>query len=199
MPTTESPEKLLEVAVGRLLQHSNGIDLEAVARTSNSRLGTAQLWALMLIYRYAAVTGAADLLDIADDRRVPRQVLEPTFDRLVTTGFATRSGAEYSLTPAGSAEVGSARNVISSWITETLTQSDEFQGAPERIHVQSALDRIARGVLVERESARRQSRPPKLGPPQRYIAEQPTTRMRAPRPDEPPTRPFRAHATTPHS
>lgn len=193
MPTTESPEKLLEVAVGRLLQHSNGIDLEAVARTSNSRLGTAQLWVLMLIYRYAAATGAADLLDIADDRRVPRQVLEPTFDRLVATGFATRSGSEYTLTPAGSAEVSAARNVISSWITETLTQSDEFHGAPERIHVQSALDRIARGVLIERESARGT----KLGPPHQSVADLPTTRMRAARPEEPPTRPFRAHASLP--
>lgn len=197
MPTTESPEKLIEVAVGRLLQRSNGIDLEAVARTTNSRLGTAQLWALMLIYRYASVTGAADLLDIADDRRVPRQVLEPTFDRLVATGFATHSGTEYSLTPAGSAEVGAARNVITSWITETLTQSDEFQGVPERIHVQSALERIARGLLTERESARPERRPTKLGPPQQFIAEQPTTRMRAARPDEPPTRPFRPHATLP--
>lgn len=160
-------------------------------------MGTAQLWALMLIYRYSAATGAADLLDIADDRRVPPQVLDPTFDRLVAGGFATRSGSEYSLTPAGSAQVGSARAVISSWITETLTQSEEFHGAPERIHVQSALDRVVRGVLVERESARRGFRAPKLGPPHQFVAEEPTTRMPAARPEEPPTRPFRAHATLP--
>ncbi|MUL49640.1 MFS transporter [Mycobacterium sp. CBMA293] len=195
MPTTEPPEKLLEVAVGRLLQRSQGVDLEAVAHASHSRVGTAQLWGLMLIYRYSATTGGADLRDIADDRRVPPQVLEPTFDRLVGGGLATRDGTEFSLTPAGATEVNAARNIISSWITETLMQSDEFHGVPERIHVQGALDRIARGILIERESARGNTRPTKLGPPSPVP---PTTRMPRQRvPEEPPTRPFRARAKLP--
>lgn len=136
MPTTESPEKLLEVSIGRLLQRTNGIDLESVSHSSRSRLDTARLWALIQVYRHGAVAGNANLLAIAEERRVPRQILEPTFDRLVSTGYATRLGNLFTLTPAGAGEVNTARDVISSWITETLAQSDEFNGRPDRMQVQ---------------------------------------------------------------
>jgi DNA-binding MarR family transcriptional regulator len=200
MPTTEPPEKVLEVAIGRLLQRSHGVDLEALAHSPRSRLDTAQLWALMQIYRYAAATGAANLLDIADERRVPRQILEPAFDRLVATGFATREGHEFSLTPAGAAEISSARNVISSWLTESLAQSPDFHGRPDRLQVQGALDRVARGVLMDRDHAHDETRPMKLGPSRRPVAVPPTTRLRTPSAEpraEPPTRPFRPRAAPP--
>ncbi|WP_458319962.1 MDR family MFS transporter [Mycolicibacterium brisbanense] len=200
MPTTEPPEKVLEVAIGRLLQHSHGVDLEALAHAPRSRLDTAQLWALIQIYRYAAATGAANLLDIADERRVPRQILEPAFDRLVATGFATREGHEFSLTPAGAAEISAARNVISSWLTESLAQSPDFHGRPDRLQVQGALDRVARGVLMERDRAHDETRPMKLGPSRRPVTVPPTTRLRTPSAEprvEPPTRPFRPRAAPP--
>lgn len=204
MPTTESPEKLLEVAIGRLLQRSHGIDFESVARSSRSRLDVPRLWALIQVYRHAAVTGAADLNAVADERRVPRQILEPAFDRLVATGYATRTGDFFALTPAGAAEVSSARDVIAKWITETLAQSAEFQGRPDRMQVQGALDRIARGVLLEQGAVDTETRPMKLGPPssprppQPPAAEPPTTRLRAPAGPilmDPPTRPFRPGPT----
>lgn len=198
MPTTESPEKLLEVAIGRLLQRSHGIDLEALAQSPRSRLDTAQLWALIQIYRHAAAAGAANLYEIADERRVPRQILEPTFDRLVASGLAERTGREFTLTPAGAAEISSARNIISGWLTESLAQSPEFEGRPDRLQVQGALDRLARGVLMERDPAQDETRPMKLGPSRRPVVEPPTTRMRAPvaQPPEPPTRPFRPRTGT---
>ena len=62
-----SPEKLLEVAIGRILQRSHGVDLDAVTRASRSRLDTARLWALIQVYRYAAATGAAHLDAIAEE------------------------------------------------------------------------------------------------------------------------------------
>lgn len=200
MPTNETPEKLLEVSIGRLLQRSHGIDLEAVSHSSRSHLDTARLWAVIQVYRHAAATGSADLAAIAEERRVPRQVLEPTFERLVATGFALRSGNRFSLTPAGAAEVSIARDVISGWITETLAQSPEFNGRPDRIKVQGALERIARGVLIERDPGADETRPMKLGaPPPRPIDPQ-TTRMAPPAGQivaEPPTRPFRPRATMP--
>ncbi|NOP96212.1 DHA2 family efflux MFS transporter permease subunit [Mycolicibacterium fortuitum] len=199
MPTTEPPEKLLEVAIGRLLQRSHGIDLEALAESGRGRLDTAQLWALIQIYRHAAATGAANLYEIADERRVPRQILEPTFDRLVASRLAERTGREFTLTPAGAAEISSARNVISGWLTESLARSPEFEGRPDRLQVQGALDRLARGVLMERDPAHAETRPMKLGPARRPVVEPPTTRMRAPvaqPPPEPPTRPFRPRTGT---
>ena len=200
MPTTESPEKLLEVSIGRLLQRSHGIDLEAVSQSSRGRLDTARLWAVIQIYRHAAAAGVADLDVIAQERRVPRQILEPTFDRLVATGYATRVGNRFSLTPAGAVEVSIARDVISTWITETLAQSAEFGGRPDRMQVQGALERVARGVLLERDPATDETRPMRLGAPRPVAAEPPTTRLRtpaAPALTDPPTRPFRQHAVIP--
>jgi hypothetical protein len=182
MPTIEPPEKLLEVAIGRLLHRSRGVDLEALAHSPRSHVDTAALWALIQIYRHAAVTGTADLLDIADERRVPRQILEPTFGRLVSTGYATRVGNDFTLTPAGAAEINTARDLISGWITETLARSAEFHGRPDRMQVQGALDRIARRVLLERDAATDETRPLKLG-----AGHRPATPL-----VEPPTRPFRA-------
>ncbi|ULP39591.2 DHA2 family efflux MFS transporter permease subunit [Mycolicibacterium rufum] len=201
MPTTASPEKLLEVAIGRILQRSHGVDLDAVTRASRSRLDTARLWALIQVYRYAAATGAAHLDAIAEERRVPRQILEPTFDRLVTGGYATRVGEAFSLTAAGAAEVNSARDVVATWITEMLAQSPEFEGRPDRLQVQGALDRLARSVLLERHSPREETRPVKIGaPPRPSVSDLETTRMRSlavPAHVDPPTRPFRPRAAMP--
>ena len=62
------------------------------AANSTSRM----LWALMQIYRQSQVFGSARLTDIAERLRVPREVLEPTFDRLVDAATrcapATSSG-----------------------------------------------------------------------------------------------------------
>lgn len=200
MPTQTSPEKVLEVAIGRLLQRSHGIDLESVARTSRSRVDIARLWALIQIYRHTAVMGTADLNAIADERRVPRQILEPTFGRLVATGYATRTGDFLTLTPAGATEVNAARDVIAKWLTDTLAQSEEFAGRPDRMQVQGALDRVARGVLLEQSAGDNETRPMKLGAPPPMV-EPPTTRLRAPAVPilmDPPTRPFRARPPTPH-
>jgi hypothetical protein len=200
MPTTEPPEKLLEVAIGRLLQRTGGIDLESVSHSSRTRLDTARLWALIQVYRYAAAAGTADLSAVAAERRVPRQILEPTFDRLVATGYATRVGNLFSLTPAGAREVSIARDVISSWITETLSQSRDFNGRPDRMQVQGALDRVARGVLLEQGSSDGETRPMKLGAPRAPVEEPHTTRLRAAAAAaqaDPPTRPFRPRATMP--
>lgn len=206
MPTTASPEKLLEVAIGRILQRSHGVDLDAVTRASRSRLDPARLWALIQVYRYASVTGTADLDAIADERRVPRQILEPTFDRLVAGGYATSAGGAFSLTAAGAAEVNSARDVVATWITEMLAQSTEFEGRPDRLQVQGALDRLARSVLLERRTPREETRPMKIGaPPRPPVSDLETTRMRSlsappmasPRMSDPPTRPFRPRAAMP--
>ncbi len=201
MPTTESPEKLLEMAIGRLLQRSHGIDLEALAQSTLQPAG-----------RRAAVGADPDLPACRRDRGRQPGTTSPTsagcrgrsWSRRSTgwlpSGLAARSGREFSLTPAGAAEISSARNIISGWLTESLAQSPEFEGRPDRLQVQGALDRLARGVLMERDPAQDETRPMKLGPSRRPVVEPPTTRMRTPvagAPMEPPTRPFRPRAGAP--
>jgi len=164
MPTIATPEDHLELAISRLLQRGNGIDLETLAHSPHCRLDTALLWALIQVYRYASVDGAANLLDIAAEHRVPRQVLEPSFNRLVHDGLATRTENWFTLTPTGATEVSSARNVIATWITERLWQSEQLPSQPDRMHVQGALDRIARSVLIERHTSDAETRPLALDP-----------------------------------
>lgn len=159
MPTMASPEDHLEIAISRLLQRGNGMDLEAVSHSPHCRLDTALLWALIQVYRYASVDGTANLLDIAADRRLPRQVLEPSFNRLVSAGLATRTENRFSLTPAGAVEVSSARNILATWITERLWHTDQLPSQPDRMRVQGALDRIARRVLIERDASEAATRP----------------------------------------
>ena len=200
MPTTESPEKLLEIAVGRLLRQSRGMNLQALAQNPGSRLDVARLWALMQVYRHAQQSGSAHLADIAAQHRVPRQILEPAFEGLVRSGYAERTGDSMWLTPAGASEVNFARNAIASWITETLARSPEFQGRPDRMQVQGALERIARGVLLQRDWTSEETRPLHIGGPSPR-ASQATVGMPAASSRElaaAPTRPFRAHATFPH-
>jgi EmrB/QacA subfamily drug resistance transporter len=196
MPTTQSPEKLLEVAVGRLLQRTRGVDFDALAQSPRSHLDPAGLWALMQIYRQASVTGVASLSAVAELRSVPRQILEPTFDRLVAAGFAARAGDTFSLTPRGASEISYARDVISNWIADTLADQPEFSTRPDRMQVQGALERVARGVLLERNTSSDGSTPMKLGAAT-TLQSAPTTRFRAPASPawgSAPTRPLRGPA-----
>ena len=117
----------------------------------------------------------------------------------MATGYATRTGDQFALTPRGASEVSYARDVIASWITETLAKSTEFEGRPERMQVQGALERVARGVLLERDGSGGATRPVKLGGASR-LQSAPTTRFHAPSApvsDSAPTRPFRSHAAMP--
>jgi EmrB/QacA subfamily drug resistance transporter len=154
MPTSDSPQTLLETAIGRLLRQTPGMQLPSIAHTPGSHLDTPGLWALLQIYRRAQLDdGTADLAAVSAAHRVPREILEPTFARLVTRGFAERSGDQFWLTPVGAREVNFARNVIAAWITDTLAASPDFEGRPDRLQVQGALERIARDVLVQRDWA----------------------------------------------
>jgi hypothetical protein len=65
------------------------------------------------------------------------------------------------------------------------------------MQVQGALDRVARGVLLEHDGSGNATRPMKLGEASR-LQSMPTTRFRAPSAsDSAPTRPFRSHAAMP--
>ena len=57
MPTTEPAEKVLEVAVSRLMRETRGMHLPALARSGGSHLDVPRMWALLQIYRHAQVSG----------------------------------------------------------------------------------------------------------------------------------------------
>jgi hypothetical protein len=151
MPSASASDELLENAVGRLLRQSAGVHLRTLARRRDIALDPAGLWALMQVYRFSQAVGEAQLRDIAELRRVPQEILEPAFDRLVAGGYAQRGGDAFWLTPAGAQQVERVRNIIVDWLTQMLNRSPTFDYQPDRAKVHAALERIVANVLVERE------------------------------------------------
>ncbi|MFN8225435.1 MAG: MDR family MFS transporter [Mycobacterium sp.] len=151
MPVGESSEKMLEVAVGRMFRDSPEIRLRSLAAQPGSRLDVALLWSLIQIWRHQQVFGRALLSGIADRLRVPVEVIEPTFDRLVARGYARRAGDQLQLTPAGLRQVNAVTAVIVDRLTHKLARSPSFAGQPDRDQVHDALLRIAGRMLVQRD------------------------------------------------
>ena len=200
MPTTDSPDQLLENAVGRLIRHGSGMQLRAIAERPGSKLDIGRLWALLQVFRFGQAAGQARLGDIAEHVRVPREILEPAFDRLASTGYAERSGDVFWLTSTGAHQVELVRAETMEWLTQRLNQSSGLQVKPDRGQVREALDRITQDVLVQRdwtddETRAMQMRPPRraLQPsrpapvPPRPVGPDPRARARTPQPTEPPT------------
>ncbi len=151
MPSTESPEKILEVAIGRLMRNSPEIRLRSIAGQSGCERDVALLWALIQIYRQSQVFGSARLTDIAERLRVPPEVIESTFDRLAERGYALRTGDQLWLTQAGARQVDCASAALVSRIIDKLATSPTFEGRPDREQVEAALERIAHQVLLQRD------------------------------------------------
>jgi EmrB/QacA subfamily drug resistance transporter len=175
MPSTESPEKILEVAVGRMFRDSPEIRLRSLAGGRGCELPVPQLWALLQIHRQNQVFGSATLPEIGERLRVPFEVLQPTFDEVVRDGYAlTAGGQERSdsgngaggqersdsgngaggklwLTQAGISQVNTLSTAIVGLIVDKLAQSPSFEGRPDREQVEDALERIAHRMLVQRD------------------------------------------------
>jgi hypothetical protein len=147
MPASESPDKLLEIAIGRTLRHSPAVRLRALCAHVGCELDVARMWALLQIYRYAQVFGTARLADVAERLRIPHEVLAPTFDRLVETGYALQADDTLWLTQDGLRQV----DYLSNEIADKLAQSSTYEDRPDRLEVQAALERIAHRVLVQRD------------------------------------------------
>lgn len=149
MPNVDSPEKILETAVGRMFRDSPEIRLRHIAGRYGCDLDVAGLWALLQIYRQNQVFGSARLSEIGDRLRMPCEVLEPTFDKLAADGYALRTGDQMWLTQSGVRQVDAASSAIVGRIVDKLAQSPTFEGRPDREDVEAALERIAHRMLVQ--------------------------------------------------
>lgn len=190
MPTTESPEQLLENAVGRLLRGNSGVQLRNLAASPGSELDVARLWALLQIYRFGQAAGQARLGDVAEHLRVPREILEPSFDRLVATGYAERTGDRFWLTAAGARQVNFVRTGMVDWLTQRLGESPAVPGRPDRDEVKNALENIAQNVLVQRDWSDDATQPMRTRFPHGW-ASVPTRPFRSQPPRPPAPRPTR--------
>lgn len=160
MPSGENSEEILEGAVGRMMRHSPELRLRSLAGRPGCELDVGALWGLLQIYRNKQVFGSARLTDIAERLRVPCEVLEPTFAGLITGGFALRTGDELWLTQAGMRQVDEVSTALVGRLQRKLDTSEGFEGRPDRVQVEAALERIAHRLLVQREWDRDEMRAP---------------------------------------
>ncbi|WP_374026020.1 MDR family MFS transporter [Mycobacterium sp. HNNTM2301] len=151
MPSTETPDQMLENAVERMLRGVPGMRLRSIAMRPDCRLDVAGLWGVLRINRYGQMHGTARLTDIADYLRIPFEVLEPTFSRLIATGYARGDGDQLWLTPAGAQQVDYVHSLLVGWLVDKLARSPGFDGRPDRRVVEAALNRVAGRVLAQRD------------------------------------------------
>lgn len=166
MPTSETPDQMLETAIARMLRGETGMRLRSIAMRPDCPLDVAGLWGVLRVNRYSQMYGAARLTDMADYARIPFEVLEPTFERLVTAGYVRRDGELMWLTPAGAQQVAYVHALLVAWLVDKLARSPGFEGRPDRRQVEDALNRVAGRVLAQRD----------------WHDEQPTTAIRTPAP-----------------
>ena len=152
MPTGRSSEQLLEAAIGRMLRGTPpGMRLRSIAMRPDCQLDVAGLWTALRIQRYARVFGVAHLTVIGDDLGVPYEILEPTVDRLVRSGYVGQDVDRLWLTPSGQQQVGLVSDLLRDWIVNKLARSAGFDGRPDRAQVDAALDRITKRVVAQRD------------------------------------------------
>jgi EmrB/QacA subfamily drug resistance transporter len=156
MPSTETSEEMMETAIGRLLRGEPGMRLRSIALRPDCRLDVAELWALLRINRFQRVLGVARITDIGDQLGIPYEVLEPTFDRLVSRGYAQRDVDRLWVTPSGARQVDFVSGLIRDWIVDKLSRSPNFQGPADRASVAAALERVARRIVAQPDWAERQ-------------------------------------------
>lgn len=166
MPTSETPDQMLETAIARMLRGETGMRLRSIAMRPDCPLDVAGLWGVLRVNRYSQMYGTARLTDMADYARIPFEVLEPTFERLVTAGYVRRDGELMWLTPAGAQQVAYVHALLVAWLVDKLARSPGFEGRPDRRQVEDALNRVAGRVLAQRD----------------WHDEQPTTAIRTPAP-----------------
>ncbi len=88
---------------------------------------------------------------MANHLQIPFEVLEPTFSRLVTAGYAQRDGDQMWLTPAGAQQVDYVYSLLLAWLVDKLARSQTFEGRPEPRQVEAALEHVAHRVLAQRD------------------------------------------------
>ncbi|HEY2450294.1 MAG TPA: MDR family MFS transporter [Mycobacterium sp.] len=151
MPTTETPEQVLETSIARMLRGEPGMRLRSIAMRPDCRLDVAGLWGVLRINRYRQMYGTARITDMADYLRIPFEVLEPIFARLVAAGHAQRDGDEMWLTPTGAQQVDYVYSLLLAWLVDKLARSPNYHARPDRRQVEAALERVAHRVLAQRD------------------------------------------------
>ncbi|CRK56069.1 Multidrug resistance protein B [Alloactinosynnema sp. L-07] len=144
-PTTSESAAVLESSVCSVLRGFGPDDAHRIRERSGTRLDPAGAWAVVQVQVYATAVGEAALADIARGRRMPPEVLEPVFHRMVHEGYLTRHDGVYVHTPAGAGEFDLISAAWADWIHEHIRRD----AADDRPEVRAAVYSIARRLVTE--------------------------------------------------
>jgi MFS family permease len=138
----------LETAVARILHDTEADTVRRIVAESGTRLDVAGAWAVIQVDLATRHVGSADLEAIASRRRMPPEVLEPVFDRMVVDGLLTRDGWVYAHTAAGHREAELIRAAWAEWLEQRVEQDI---GRPPGTDLRAAVETIAKRLLTEDE------------------------------------------------
>ncbi|MDH6140327.1 EmrB/QacA subfamily drug resistance transporter [Kitasatospora sp. GP30] len=136
----------LEYSVCRIIRQADLDTARGVIAGSGTRLDLAGAWAVMEVEQLIRVVGHARLGLIAARRRVPPEVLEPVFIRMVDEGYLTRQQDFLDHTEAGRAEAEVLDRAWADWLNAQL---EADAGRPRSAELRAAADSIAKRLLTE--------------------------------------------------
>ncbi|WP_157032450.1 DHA2 family efflux MFS transporter permease subunit [Kitasatospora cheerisanensis] len=145
-PSSGDSSRLLELAVAKLLGGASLDTARQVVSSSGTRLDMAGAWAVMQVELFTRLVGHSTLNLIAARRRIPPEVLQPVFDRMVADGYLEAHNGFYAHTAAGSAEAETITHAWSQWLCQRL---EEDRGRPRSAELRAAADAIAKRMIAE--------------------------------------------------
>ncbi|MGW1713258.1 MDR family MFS transporter [Streptomyces sp. NPDC002156] len=158
-PSTADSRRLLEASVGKIIGSTDLDTARRIVSDSDTRLDIAGAWAVMQVELFTRMVGHSSLGLIAARRHMPPEVLLPVFDRMVEEGYLTRTDAFFSHTEAGARE---AQVIGKAWGTWLAGRVEQDLGHPSGEDLRTAVDTIAKRLLVEDLSSGLPSRPAAL-------------------------------------
>ncbi|MEF3116869.1 MFS transporter [Streptomyces chrestomyceticus] len=153
-PDSTDSDQQLERAVARAMRKAEGpVSLEVLA-VSGSPLTPGQAWALGQIHWRTRIHGETSLAAVAQAHRMPDEVLEPIFNRVVSGGYARHGdGGRLELTEAGRTEIDRLIVAWRQWLDERL-EGWTAEDPEDRARLARALDNMAARLLDEDTSHR---------------------------------------------
>ncbi|MEV0712788.1 MDR family MFS transporter [Nocardia aurea] len=150
VPNTSDRVALLERSVSSTMRRArrSGPVMPRMLAEAGSGLSRGEAWAVGQVFLHNKIRGTARLETIAVAHRVPDEVIEPIFLKVIGGGLVDAEDGYLRLTPAGQAEVDRVEAAWRSWLSTRLDTWDD-RDPVDRALLDQALRNIATKLLKE--------------------------------------------------
>lgn len=150
MPEHSDRVAVLERAVSAAMRkaRAEGEVFPGILAEAGSPLSRGQAWALGQVYLHNRIRGIATLDSIARAHRVPDEVIEPVYVRVIGAGYVDAEDGALRLTDSGRAEVDRVQAAWRRWLAAHLDTWDD-RDPGDRALLDEALTNIATKLLEE--------------------------------------------------